>query len=140
MKHRILILICALLVLLFSYTAASKLMDLRGFAYDLHNQPFPRWMGNLLTWLLPAMELLIALLLLFDRTRLPGLWSALVLMGLFTIYTALILAGVFHRVPCSCGGVIKLLNWKQHLVFNLFFVGLSWWGIRIERKIKLMHA
>lgn len=140
MKNKILLLICILLVLLFSYTAFSKWLDLRGFAYDLHNQPFPRWMGSLLVWFLPAVEILIAGLLLFERTRLAGLWCSFVLMGLFTLYTLLVLLGVFHRVPCSCGGVIKLLSWKQHLFFNLFFVGLSLWGIVLQRKIKLMHA
>ena len=25
------------------------------------------------------------------------------------------------ELSCSCGGVIKQMNWTQHLIFNIFF-------------------
>ncbi len=134
MKNKTLLIISVLLVLLFTYTAFSKWMDMTGFTRDMHNQPFPRWMGDGLVLGLPVLEMGIAVLLLFEPTRLTGLRVAWVLMGLFTLYTLLVLAHVFNRIPCSCGGVIKLLSWKQHLVFNLFFWGITWVGVRIEKK------
>jgi len=131
MKILVLNLICFLLVLLFVYTATSKLMDMERFGRELRNQPFPKAWAAWMIWLLPIAELLIAGLLFFDRTRLKGLMGSFLLMSLFAGYTALVLSGVFHKVPCSCGGVIRQLSWPQHLVFNLFFVLISLIGIKI---------
>lgn len=39
------------------------------------------------------------------------------------------------RLPCSCGGVIALLSWKQHIAFNLFFLSLAVIGIYLEQQI-----
>jgi putative oxidoreductase len=72
--------------------------------------------------------------LIFERTRMVGFISSFVLMTLFTIYTGAILLHFFDYVPCSCGGVIRKLTWPQHLVFNLFFVGLSVTGIVLQRR------
>jgi putative oxidoreductase len=71
--------------------------------------------------------------LMFERTRLAGFYASLALMIVFTIYTGIILLHFFRYIPCSCGGVIKKLTWKQHLVFNLFFVVLSILGIILKR-------
>ena len=124
MKNRIVFLVCLLLILLFSYTATSKWIDFQTFTVEMHNQPLPRWLSNLLIVLLPVLEIGIVVMILVERTRTIGLLSSLGLMFFFTGYTALVLLGVFHWVPCSCGGIIKQLSWKQQLVFNLFFDGL----------------
>jgi len=29
---------------------------------------------------------------------------------------------VAPEMPCSCGGVIELLSWNQHVVFNGVFI------------------
>ena len=126
--------ISSLLVLLFLYTSLSKWLDFKTFTGEMNNQPFPNWMTPWLVWILPVGEVLIVLALLFEKTRMKGLWASLILMSLFTIYTALILLKVFKRIPCSCGGVIKHLNWNQHLVFNLFFTGISIAGILLKRR------
>jgi hypothetical protein len=134
MKRKIIVeVISSLLVLLFLYTSLSKWLDFKTFIGEMNNQPFPNWMTPWLVWILPVGEVLIVLALLFEKTRLAGLWASLVLMLLFTIYTALILLKVFKRVPCSCGGVIKNLTWNQHLVFNLFFTGISIAAIVLKR-------
>jgi putative oxidoreductase len=91
----------------------------------MHNQPFPMWFSSVLVYLLPAVELFIAGMLLFERSRYMGLWASAILMGLFTVYTCLVLCKVFYKVPCSCGGVIRNLTWGWHLVFNIFFVFVS---------------
>lgn len=129
MKSNILTFICMLLVVLFSYTAFAKLIDIRLFTIEMHNQPLPLWFTSLLVYLLPALEILIVVGLLIDRFRFAALVSSLVLMLFFTFYTALVLLHIFPRVPCSCGGVIKNLSWQQHLVFNLFFDAIILWAI-----------
>lgn len=114
-----------MLVGLFMYTGASKFIDIPDFTRDINNQPFPNSYTPYIVWGLPALELLIAASLMFDITRMAGLYASLVLLLTFTIYAVLVLFHFFERVPCSWGGVIKQVNWQQHLVFNLFFVILS---------------
>jgi hypothetical protein len=121
--------ICTLLVFLFVYAAVSKLADFTGFRADMKNQPLPRFAKPILVWAVPASELIITGLLIFDATRLAGLYASLVLMGAFTFYTAVVLMHFFEYIPCSCGGIIKNLSWGQHLVLNLFFVLISIIGI-----------
>lgn len=126
--------ISSLLVLLFLYTSLSKWLEFKRFTGEMYNQPFPHALTPWIIWLLPISEVVIVLALLFEKTRLAGLWASFILMLLFTVYTILILAHVFKRVPCTCGGVIKKLSWNQHLFFNLFFVGISLAGILLKRN------
>lgn len=131
--------ISALLILLFLYASVSKFLDFKTFFKEMYNQPLPHTLTPFLVWFIPCSEILISLALIFERTRLLGLYGSLVLMGLFTIYAILILSHVFPYVPCSCGGVIKRLTWRQHLVLNLFFVTLSIIGVIAQRK-KSFHS
>ena len=142
MAKRIYIVICMLLILLFSYTAFAKLINIPLFTSEMHNQPMPLWFSSVLVYLLPVLEILIVIALLMDHYRLLGMMAALFLMLLFTAYTLLILLHVFPRVPCSCGGVIKQLSWKQHLAFNLVFDGLCIWGLFLHDRLsnnKIIH-
>jgi putative oxidoreductase len=135
MKRTIIVeIICTLLILLFVYTASSKLIDLKKTYFEMNNQPFPNWMTPYLVWGISLLELIIAGLLCFNRTKKAGLWGSLIIMTLFTGYIGSILLHFFARVPCSCGGVIKQLGWTNHLYFNLFFVAISIIGITLMRK------
>jgi hypothetical protein len=135
MKRKLVIeILSSLLILLFVYASVSKWLDFKTFIGQMDNQPFPNELTPVLVWLIPCSEILISLFLMFSKTQQLGFYAALVLMLLFTVYTALVLLNVFGRVPCSCGGVIEKLNWNQHLVFNLFFVGVALTGIILKRK------
>jgi putative oxidoreductase len=101
---------CALLILLFTYTAFSKGLHMDTTLYEMRNQPFPRIMDD-------------------------ALYIAGSLMGLFTLYVIAILLGLFKRVPCSCGGIIGSLGWVAHLWLNLFFLTLSIIAIRYHKHI-----
>lgn len=116
--------IAALLIFLFTYTAVSKLVDLASFQRVLEGSPLLATGAGALAILLPLAELGTSLLLLFPRTRLAGLLLALSLLVLFTSYLGYMVLYAPHR-PCSCGGVIRALSWKEHLVFNLVFLGLT---------------
>lgn len=126
--------ISALLILLFGYTGLSKLLRLKVFSKDMYNQPFPSWLSETITYTLPPLECVIALLLFFDTTRRLALWASGVLMGTFTLYTALVLAHIFSRTPCGCGGVIRNLSWPQHMVFNIAFTALTIFALVMQKK------
>jgi uncharacterized membrane protein YphA (DoxX/SURF4 family) len=122
------------LILLFVYTASSKLLDFNQFKVEMYDQTLPHRIATLLIWLLPGVEISVSLLLLFEKTRLAGFYASGILIVLFTGYIGLVLLNYFGRVPCSCGGVIKALGWRLHLVFNLFFLLLSLLGIYVINR------
>lgn len=128
---------CFLLVFLFFYTALSKILSFKDFQFDMKNQPFPNSWAPYFAYGLPTAELAIVACLVFNRSRLFGLYASMVLMLLFAVYTSLVLAHVFPYTPCSCGGIIRSLSWPQHLVFNLFFVAISFWSIRNYKEALL---
>jgi putative oxidoreductase len=127
-------LIAGLLVLLFSYTALSKLGDLKTFEWQMLNQPLPSWANHALVWVLPSMEIILVVLLALKRTQRYGLIASTLLMFVFTIYVAGIVFHFFNRVPCSCGGVLQSLKWEVHLVFNLFVTAISVAGVWMGRR------
>jgi putative oxidoreductase len=140
MKRKIIIeIISSLLILLFLYASVSKWLDFKLFIGEMNNQPFPNWITPYLVWSIPFIEVIIAIGLIFEKTRTPALYASLVLMSAFTIYTVAILFHAFKYIPCSCGGVIRKLTWPQHLFFNLFFVGISLLGI-VMKKRESVHA
>ncbi|MCZ4243543.1 MauE/DoxX family redox-associated membrane protein [Pedobacter punctiformis] len=118
-----------LLVLLWVYTACSKLLSFDTFKHELSMQHLLPDLLNALSYLLPAIELLTVALLMIPLSRKSGLILSLFLLVLFTIYILLILAGYFENKPCSCGGVLKILGWKTHLLFNLFFITINAIGL-----------
>ncbi len=103
--------------------------------YAMRNQPFSRTVNNFLAHALPLAEIIAVILLVINTTRLLGLYLSLLLMTLFTGYVLVVLLDLFGRIPCSCGGVIELLGWKEHLVFNVFFLLISIAAIRLHKHI-----
>ena len=131
--------ISALFILLFLYTAISKLLDFRSFSQVLHTSPL---IGNMSTFVaigLPLAEIVVVALLFFPKTRLWGFYGSFVLMTAFTIYLAYMILFA-PKLPCSCGGVISKMTWKQHLYFNIFFWLLSLTGIALKRKNKNLSS
>jgi putative oxidoreductase len=126
--------ISALLIMLFLYASLSKFLAFHTFIGEMNNQPLPNSWTPFLVWFIPCSEILMCIALLFERTRLIGLYASLFFMSLFTIYSLFIVFNFFGRIPCSCGGVIKKLTWNQHIVLNLFFVALSISGIVLQRR------
>jgi putative oxidoreductase len=130
----ILKIITLLLILLWFYTASSKLMDYNDFSVQLSRQVLPAWLKEVLLITLPEAEIVIGLLLLFKKSELAGLWVSFLLMLLFTGYVGLVVIGYFHEVPCSCGGVIKAMGWNTHFYFNLLFLLLTIVGILLKNR------
>jgi hypothetical protein len=138
-----------LLIFLFAYTAVSKLtlfsysgpfswenlkiIDVSAFEEAMFKSPVLRPYVHQLAWLIPISEIAICMLLLFDKTKKWGYYLSFILLFAFTAYIIYILRAYPNHLPCVCGGVISLMSWTQHLVFNMFFVFLA------GRAIWLMH-
>ena len=127
-SHRIVETISLLLIVLFIYAATSKLWDFGQFKVQLGQSPVLTAYADGVAWMVPGVEYLLALLLLFNGTRLAAFYSSLALMVMFTTYILLVL-NFSDYIPCSCGGVLEDLGWTEHIVFNLFFVALAIIGI-----------
>jgi putative oxidoreductase len=127
--------ICGSLVLLFAYTAFSKLADFEDFKRQLSMQIFPPVLVEVLLYLIPGVELLAVILMIVNGSRLLGLILSVLLMVLFTGYISLILSDYYDHIPCSCGGVLNSLGWLAHLWFNLFFLVLSLIGLVFQYQI-----
>ena len=131
-------LITVLLVILFIYTALSKILDVDTFRKQMLNQPLPETLKQNLVWLVPVSEITTSIFLIIKPARLYGFVLASLLMLAFTLYVGLILANTFAYIPCSCGGILNTLSWKAHFLFNIVFTLLALAGIIIERKRRLM--
>ena len=127
-KNFILNCICFLYAFLFVYAATSKVLDFENFRIQLGQSPLLSSFASLILFAVPVLEIIIAILLLVQKFRLIGLFSAYTLMVLFTAYIYILL-NYSAFVPCSCGGIIQKLSWSQHIIFNIFFIVLAAIGV-----------
>jgi hypothetical protein len=125
MKRSMIIeIICALFIILFVYAALTKLLDYEKFRVQIGQSPLLTAFAGWIAWMVPIAEILIAIMLVFIRLRLIGLYAAFSLMVMFTTYIICILTLSLY-IPCSCGGVLEKLGWKEHLIFNIAFIILA---------------
>ncbi len=120
----IITLIGYLYMFLFLYAATSKLLDFVTFKVQLAQSPLLSAYAGIVSWAVPGVEILIAILLTIPKYRIPALYASFTLMVMFTAYIYIIL-NFSDFIPCSCGGVLEKLSWTQHLVFNLVFIILA---------------
>ncbi|MDM1048705.1 MauE/DoxX family redox-associated membrane protein [Sphingobacterium hotanense] len=137
MKNNPLLQLCAMLLAsMFFYAALVKLMDYELAQASMRKQVFPLPIADVLSWLIPVLELLTVLLLLFRPSQRLGLWSSFVLLIAFTVYIVIAMNGTFGDRPCSCGGILQHLSYPWHIAFNLLFLGISIVGLCLSRQIK----
>lgn len=123
-QEKIILAIAYFFILLFLYTAISKLLAFSVTLFDMRRNPL---LGNwALFWTIavPAVEIIIAVLLFIPKTRRMGLWATLILMVGFTGYVGILLASNYD-LPCTCGGIFRELGWRQHLWVNIGLVILA---------------
>lgn len=133
-KKLVVDLICYAFFFLFLYASTSKLIDYEKSELQMSKSPIITDFASVLVWLVPCLEIIIAIMLVIRRTVMFALYASLALMSLFTAYIVAILYFT-DTVPCSCGGVLEKMGWGEHLVFNLFFIVLSVTGIVLKTKI-----
>lgn len=115
-------LIALAFIFLFSYAALIKLLDHEKFVIDISKSPLLTDYAVLISYAIPSIELICCVMLAF--TRVSGLYVAFTLMTLFTVYIIAILQFSYY-IPCSCGGILQSMGWKEHLVFNIAFMMLA---------------
>lgn len=134
MKSPVQLSITALLILLFTYAAVSKLVDFSLFRSQLYLQPFPHALADLLVFAVPATEIIAIVLLCTDRTRFAGFLFSVGLLAIFTGYIAIILLYWQGKLPCSCGGILNHFSWSGHLVFNCIFIATGIVGVAMHKS------
>lgn len=134
-KERIVDVIAFLFILLFMYTAVSKLLRIEYFRAVIVQTEELRPYAVLIQWAVPVAEIIVSVMLAIGRFRLKGLYGALILMVLFTGYVAWIL-GLSKLLPCACGGVVEELGWRGHLIFNTGLTIIAFIGIWLEKRTR----
>jgi len=127
--------IASLFILLFLYTALSKLSDVNRMELTIATSPVIGDRAKMVAWTVPIVEIIISVWLFIPRLRYHGLMASFILMLVFTFYVAGILAFA-DLIPCSCGGVISEMSWGQHLIFNIIFSLIALLGVRLYRSNK----
>jgi len=136
MKQRIAVeIISFLFILLFLYASLSKLLDYQKFSAQIGQSPLLTGFGNTIPGLVIGSEIMVSFLLAIPRFRLIALFIALCLMVMFTAYIVAIL-NFSTYIPCSCGGVLEKLGWRDHVVFNAVFIFLSLIGVLLQFKLQ----
>lgn len=133
-----LVIISILFIILFTYSAVSKMLDYEQFKVQLGLSPVLTMFSDWVAWCVPVVEILVVGLLANARFRLTGLYASFGLMVLFSCYIIAI-TRFSEYIPCSCGGILQNITWNQHLVINIFFLLLGAAGVLLYRdreKIK----
>lgn len=132
-KQTFISIIASLFIILFLYAAVTKLMEYDKFVTQLGKSPLITNYSAILAWLVPIIEIAIALLLIFPKTTLLGLYISMALMAMFTFYIIFIM-NFSPYIPCSCGGILSQLGWKEHLIFNIAFTILGILGVFLKSQ------
>jgi hypothetical protein len=137
-KVRIVIAIRWLCMALFIYTANAKIVDHARFLKGLTRVHLISGFAVIVSFTVPIVEIIVALLLLIPQTARAGFYSFTIVMAVFTIY--IICAMILENdLPCRCGGAIELLSWPQHIWLNLTFILvaiIALWLIKLNTSFK----
>lgn len=127
-RKRITDITSSLFILLWLYAGLSKLTEFETFRNQLGKSPFISSFAPVIAWALPAGEIILAVILMRERTVKIGLYISFFLMCLFSAYIIAMLKFSYY-IPCSCGGIISRLDWVEHLWFNVGFIVIALAGI-----------
>jgi hypothetical protein len=124
MKQFTIQLTALLFILLWTYAAVAKLTDMDKFHGQMAQSPLILTLAAGLKWIVPSVELVLSVALMFHTTRYWAIIGSTFLIACFCWY----IIAITHfstYVPCSCGGVLEKLSWNEHLLVNFFFLILG---------------
>jgi len=128
------------IAILWAYASCGKLGNYGKTVWEMYNQVFPDVVAGVLAWLIPAIELGLALMLLTPRYRIAGLWFSGMLLVSFSLYIALVSTNIFGRIPCSCGNLFRDMPGWLHILFNLSFAALAYTALYFHYGWKHHHG
>jgi MFS family permease len=137
-KEFIVDIISALYILLFLYAALLKLTAYQKFLVELEQSTLLTSIAGFAMWFIPVIQILLATMLAFTRTRLLGLYGAVALITIFTAYILTILFSTGY-VPCVCIGILENSSWTQHLLLNIFLMILATLAITLQTKLQAKY-
>lgn len=132
-KELLIVGICLICLFLFLHAAYGKIVDHEAFAKGLSKVSFIGAYAEAIAWLVPIVEIGVALLLIIPTTHKMGLYLFTGTMGVFTLYIGSMLLWK-EKLPCHCNLFVEKLSWGAHLWFNLAFIGLSVTAILLGRS------
>ena len=115
-------------ILLFTYAAVNKLQRLEDFKTQLAQFPFIGDYAVVITWIVPAILIIISILFLKEKRRVTAFSISLLVMLLFIVYILIVL-NFAESIPCSCAGIFNSWSWTEHLYFNIGILLLAGVGI-----------
>lgn len=127
--------ICTLICILFLYAAVSKLLEFDKFRIQLGLSPLLSPFAGVVSVFIPAVEIVLSILVFTRKYRFVALCGSYCLMVIFSAYIVWIL-NFSEFIPCSCGGILENMGWRQHLVFNMIFTALCGAGVWFETDLQ----
>ena len=118
---------------LFLYTAYAKIVDHTRFLRGLERVSLIGGAALVISFAVPAIEIVVAFLLLIPRTLRIGLYTFIGVMTTFTIYIGIAMIWE-KKLPCHCGGAIEKLSWAQHLWFNIGFIAIALFALLLVKS------
>ncbi|WP_068247739.1 MauE/DoxX family redox-associated membrane protein [Hydrotalea flava] len=118
----------SVLIFVFLYSSLQKIIDFDNFISTLSKSPFlyNKFIKETGIFII-LIEIAIVLLLISNRLKVWGFLFAFLVLLLFNGYIILMLV-YSPYLPCSCGGFIEELTWRQHIVFNFVLIIFSLCG------------
>ncbi|HMK18934.1 MAG TPA: MauE/DoxX family redox-associated membrane protein [Chitinophagaceae bacterium] len=125
--------ISGLFIFLFTYTSLTKLMNASAFIATLKRSPLLADVAAITAWTIILAELIVVLLLFYSPLRTAGFITSFILMLFFTVYIGYMLVSA-SSLPCSCGGILQQLSWRDHFLLNIALTILAALGLYLQRK------
>ncbi|TKC62209.1 hypothetical protein FBD94_08280 [Pedobacter hiemivivus] len=117
-------LVAYLFGLLFMLIAEIQFMHMDKFEAQLAEFPILSSFSLALSWLIPIIEIAIAVLLFRRKTKLLGLYITSFWFVFFSFYIMFLLNASTY-IPCACGHSFLTMSWVNQLLFNTVCILIS---------------
>ena len=119
---------------LFVYAALIKAMDYSFFVASLRKSPLlANYNMRVLAPVVLGIEMLAAVLLNIAAVRRAGFYLSFFVMLTFTLYLV-VLYYFYKNIPCACGGILGMLPYPVHIVFNIVFTLMAMTGVLLNSR------
>lgn len=108
----------------FLYAAIDKLRNHDAFRVQVGKSPILTGYEDFIAWSIPAIEILIALLMVPLGSRQVGLCAFFTLMLTFAGYIVMLIMDG-SLVPCGCNALTEDLSLEAHIVMNVCFCAVA---------------